>query len=164
MAKIFKKRSMCLKTDQSLPPAAQLTTGQAHPSTTFAARSVHERAASLGGAGQASGEDNKNGRKVDNRVSRKRASPTQLCEALAKEAKTDQETTSRVLAALPCVVGSLLRDADTVRLHSLCTFIRKEKKAREAGTKIICGREVALKPKPATVTVRAAVHHSLKQL
>ena len=86
----------------------------------------------------------------------------QLCEALAKESNVETETAKAILSALPRVVGDLLRGTSAVRIQGLCTFIRKDKPPRAAGTKVICGREVALKPKAASVTVRAAVHQGVK--
>ena len=84
-------------------------------------------------------------------------------DALAEKTKVDATQIKAIMTIMPSVVGAHLSEHGTLKIMGLCTFIKKEIKARGAGEKIICGKTVALKPKGATVSVRASVHASLKR-
>ena len=85
-----------------------------------------------------------------------------FCHALARLAQLEVSHAARFVKALPDAVTEYLNENAKLCIRGLCTFARKECKAREAGKKVICGKTVTLKPKDAKVVVRASVHISLK--
>lgn len=97
-----------------------------------------------------------------NRKTPRMPSASELWEALGKETNLGADAPKKVLQALPKVVSAFLKERGTARIHGLCTFNKKRTKARAAQTKVICGREVALKAKDATTTVRVIVQPCLK--
>ena len=89
-------------------------------------------------------------------------SAAELYAALGKESKLGADVARKIVMALPKVMTSFLKERGTARLHGVCTLTRKDTKAREAQTKVICGKEVMLKAKEAMTTIRIVAQPSLK--
>ena len=91
-------------------------------------------------------------------------SAVELCDALSKETKQSASVTKQFLTALPKVIGRFVKERGTARIQGLCTLSRKERKARAEQVKVICGREVVLKPKEAMTTIHIVPQPSFKSI
>merc|ERR1712083_31416 len=86
-----------------------------------------------------------------------------LAEALAAKTDLKKSVCSKLIGALGEVGAKEVKSKGLFTVHGLCRIKTKVKPATKAGKRMMFGKEVAVKAKPAKTVVKAFAVASLKQ-
>merc|ERR1712037_34524 len=86
-----------------------------------------------------------------------------LAEALAAKTDLKKSVCSKLISALGDVGAKEVKSKGLFTVHGLCRIKTKVKPATKAGKRMMCGKEVVVKAKPAKTVVKAFAVASLKQ-
>merc|ERR1712183_277936 len=86
-----------------------------------------------------------------------------LAEALAGTHDLKKSVCSKLLGALADIGAKEVKSKGLFTVHGLCRIKTKVKPATKAGKRMMFGKEVAVKAKPAKTVVKAFAVSSLKQ-